>query len=102
MSEKDSIERAIGTVVDDGELAGAVSLVWRNGDVVQSAAVGWRNMEAGLPMERDTLFRIASMSKPITSLAALILMEEGRFALDDPIVRWAPEFTEMRVLRSPA
>ena len=52
-------------------------------------------------MERDTLFRIASMTKPITSTAALMLCEEGRFALNDPIARWAPEFAEMRVLRSP-
>jgi CubicO group peptidase (beta-lactamase class C family) len=54
-----------------------------------------------LPIERDTIFRIASMSKPITSAAALMLFEEGRFALDDPIARWAPEFSRMRVLRSP-
>jgi len=58
-------------------------------------------MAAGLPIERDTLFRIASMTKPITSTAALMLFEEGRFALADPIARWAPEFSQMRVLRSP-
>jgi CubicO group peptidase (beta-lactamase class C family) len=58
-------------------------------------------VEARLPIERDTLFRIASMTKPITSTAALMLFEEGRFVLDDPITRWAPEFSRMRVLRSP-
>jgi CubicO group peptidase (beta-lactamase class C family) len=52
-------------------------------------------------MQRDTLFRIASMTKPVTSVAALILMEEGKLALDDPITRWAPEFKDMRVLKSP-
>jgi CubicO group peptidase (beta-lactamase class C family) len=57
-------------------------------------------VEARLPIERDTIFRIASMTKPITSTAALMLFEEGRFALDDPITRWAPEFSPMRVLRS--
>jgi CubicO group peptidase (beta-lactamase class C family) len=76
-------------------------LVWRDG-VVQIACVGWRDVEAQLPIERDTIFRIASMSKPITSAVALMLFEEGRFALDDPIARWAPEFSEMRVLRSAA
>jgi CubicO group peptidase (beta-lactamase class C family) len=57
-------------------------------------------MEAKLPIERSTLFRIASMTKPITSTAALMLLEEGRYTLDDPIARWAPEFSRMRVLRS--
>jgi CubicO group peptidase (beta-lactamase class C family) len=63
--------------------------------------VGWRDLEARLPIERDTIFRIASMSKPITCTAALMLLEEGRFALEEPIARWAPEFSQMRVLRSP-
>jgi CubicO group peptidase (beta-lactamase class C family) len=101
MSEPDAIETAIGAIVDAGELAGAVTLVWRGGKVVQSACVGWRDIEAEAPIQRDTIFRIASMSKPITSAAALTLVEEGRFALDDPITRWAPEFSGMRVLRSP-
>ena len=96
-----AIAAAIGKVVDAGQLAGAATLVWRDGRSIETACVGWRDVEAGLPIERDTLFRIASMTKPITSAAALMLLEEGRFALDDPIARWAPEFAEMRVLRSP-
>lgn len=67
--------------------------------MIQTAGVGWRDVEARLPVERDTLFRIASMTKPITSTAVLMLFEEGRFALNDSIERWAPEFSEMRVLR---
>ena len=98
----DLVASAIGAIVDAGALAGATALVWRDGDVVQNAAVGWRDVEAGLRIERDTLFRIASMTKPITSTAALILVEEGKFALEDPIAQWAPEFAEMRVLRSPS
>ena len=94
------IERTIAPFVDAGELSGAVALVWRDAADVQSVCVGWRDVEAKLPVERDTIFRIASMTKPITSTAALMLWEEGRFALDDPISRWAPEFSEMRVLRS--
>ncbi len=101
MNGEDPIATAIGAIVEAGALAGAATLVWRDGAVVESAAVGWRNIEARLPITRDTLFRIASMTKPITSTAALMLLEEGKFALDDPIVRWAPEFSEMRVLRSP-
>jgi CubicO group peptidase (beta-lactamase class C family) len=97
----DAIAQAIQGVIDAGHLAGAVTLVWRRGEVVQNCAVGWRDREARSAMPRDALFRIASMSKPITSTAALRLFEEGRFALDDPIHRWAPEFAQMRVLRSP-
>jgi CubicO group peptidase (beta-lactamase class C family) len=101
MNGANSITTAIEELVNDGALAGAAMLVWRNDQVEQCACIGWRDMEAGLPMERDTIFRIASMTKPITSTAALMLCEEGGFALDDPITRWAPEFAQMRVLRSP-
>lgn len=101
MNGEDPIASAIGAIVNAGALAGAATLVWRDGKVIQSACVGWRDLEARLPIERDTIFRIASMSKPITSTAALMLLEEGRFALEEPIARWAPEFSQMRVLRSP-
>jgi CubicO group peptidase (beta-lactamase class C family) len=101
MDGEDPITRALGAHVDAGDLAGAATLIWRGGRVVQATCVGWRDLEAGLPIERDTLFRIASMSKPITSSSALMAWQEGRFALDDPISRWAPEFSRMRVLRSP-
>ena len=101
MNGEEPISTAIEAIVSAGALAGAATLVWREGRETQTACVGWRDVEARLPIERDTLFRIASMSKPITSAVALMLMEESRFALDDPISRWAPEFSEMRVLRSP-
>jgi CubicO group peptidase (beta-lactamase class C family) len=100
MDGNDPIVDAIGAVVDARELAGAATLVWRDGQVVHAAGVGWRDLAARLPMQRDSLFRIASMSKPITATAALMLLEEGRFALDDPITRWAPEFAQMRVLKT--
>ena len=100
MSGKDPIATAMAAFVEAGKLAGAATLVWRDGEVVQTAAVGWRDVEAKLPIERSTLFRIASMTKPITSTAALMLLEEGRYTLDEPIARWAPEFSRMRVLRS--
>lgn len=89
-------------MVEAGALAGAATLVWRNGRVVQAAGIGWRDVAARLPIERDTLFRIASMTKPITSTAALMLLEKGKLALDDSITRLAPELSEMRVLRSPS
>jgi len=90
----------ISEIVNAGGLAGAATLVWQDGKVLQTAGVGWRDIEFNLPIERNTLFRIASMTKPITSTAALMLFDEGRFELNDPITRWAPEFSQMRVLRS--
>jgi CubicO group peptidase (beta-lactamase class C family) len=98
------IEVALQKVVDSGQLAGAATLVWRAGSgsgATHAACMGWRDVEARLPVERDTIFRIASMTKPITSVAALMLVEEGRIALANPIARYAPEFSQMRALRSP-
>jgi CubicO group peptidase (beta-lactamase class C family) len=94
------ITASISNIVDTGGLAGAATLIWQDDKVIQAAGIGWRNLESKLPMERNTIFRIASMTKPITSTVALMLFDEGRFALNDPITRWAPEFSQMHVLRS--
>jgi len=93
------IAPALQSVIDAGDLSGAVTLIWRGGQEIQFQALGQRDIEAGLPMTRDTLFRIASMTKPITSVAALMLMEEGKLRLDDPVTKWLPEFANMRVLK---
>jgi CubicO group peptidase (beta-lactamase class C family) len=100
MNRGNGIEAALQKVVDSHEIAGAATLIWNDGET-QTTCVGWRDVEANLPVERDTIFRIASMTKPITSVAALMLVDEGRVALADPIARFAPEFSHMRVLRSP-
>lgn len=92
------VEPALQGLVDQGALSGMVTMVWRRGEVVQVNTIGRRDIEAGLPMERDTLFRIASMTKPVTTLAALMLVEEGKLKLTDPITRWLPEFEDMQVL----
>ena len=73
-----------------------VTLIWRRGEIAHVAVLGSRNLAEGLPMERDTLFRIASMTKPVTSVAAMMLIEEGKLKLDDPIKRWMPEFANAR------
>jgi CubicO group peptidase (beta-lactamase class C family) len=86
--------------VDSGQIAGAATLAWKNG-AAHTTCFGWRDIERKLPVEPDTIFRIASMTKPITSVAALMLVDEGRVALSDPIARYAPEFSQMRVLRAP-
>ena len=101
MKNENAVEVAIKSLVDAGELAGAAALAWRNGNIVHIATVGRRDLTTGLPVERDTIFRIASMTKPVTTVAALMLVDEGRFALDDPITMCAPEFAHMRVLRDP-
>src|SRR3954447_18471608 len=104
MNKLSEVEAAMQKVVDSGELAGAATLVWRAHSrygEAQTVCVGRRDIEANLPVERDTIFRIASMTKPITSVAALMLVEEGRIALTDSITRYAPEFSHMRVLRTP-
>ena len=87
-------------IVDSGQLAGAATLIWRDG-VARTTCFGWRDIENSLPVQPDTIFRIASMTKPITSVAALQLVDEGRIALNEPFARYAPEFSQVRVLRSP-
>lgn len=89
-------------LVDAGVIAGAATLRFRTGTEPVVSCAGWRDVEARLPIARDTIFRIASLSKPITSAAALTLLDEGGIGLGDPIARWAPEFAHMRVLRNPA
>ena len=92
------IAPAMKAVVDAGDLSGMVTLIWRKGEEIQLNTIGLRDIEARKPMTRDTLFRIASMTKPITSVAALMLLEEGKLKLSDPITKWLPEFADMRVL----
>ncbi len=87
--------------VDRGEVAGVVTLVHRRGREVHSDAFGWQDEEARTPIARDTIFRIASMTKPVVSVAALMLLEDGKLRLDDAIQRWMPELADPRVMRSP-
>lgn len=100
MKANDTIEALLSRVVESGQLAGAATLIFRGG-WERVACAGARDLGNGLPVERDTIFRIASMTKPVTSALALMLYEEGRFDLMDPIAKLAPEFEHMRVLRSP-
>ena len=94
-------QEPIREVVDAGLLSGAVTMVWQRGEVLQVNEIGYRDVEAGQPMQRDTVFRIASMTKPVTSAAVMMLAEEGKLALDEPVMRWLPELADMRVLDDP-
>jgi CubicO group peptidase (beta-lactamase class C family) len=87
------------SAVAEGRLAGAVALVALGGELLSFDVVGMADREAGRPMANDTLFRIASMTKPITSVAVMMLVEEGRLALEDPISKFLPELGAVRVLK---
>jgi CubicO group peptidase (beta-lactamase class C family) len=98
----DRISKTVQKNIDDKRIAGAVTLVMRHGQVAFFKAQGMQDREAGKPMRPDTIFRICSMSKPITSVAVMILYEEGYFLLEDPISKYLPEFKNPKVLVKPA
>jgi CubicO group peptidase (beta-lactamase class C family) len=88
--------------IDGKRIAGAVTMVARHGQVAWLKAQGAMDGEAGKPMRPDALFRICCMSKPITSVAVMMLYEEGAFLLDDPVSKYLPEFRNPKVLVKPA
>ena len=99
-SRLDRLDRHFRRYVDDGRLTGWLIAVARAGSVAHLANYGMRDREVAAPVETDTVWRLASMTKPITSVAAMMLYEEGAFELKDPISKWIPYFDEMRVYRS--
>jgi CubicO group peptidase (beta-lactamase class C family) len=92
------IDMHLARYVDEGRLAGWQVLVTRRGQTVHSSVYGSRDLEAGLPVEPDTLWRIYSMTKPVTAVAAMQLYEQGLIRLNDEVSRYLPEFADMRVL----
>jgi CubicO group peptidase (beta-lactamase class C family) len=90
----------LDTAVADGTAPGAVALVAR-GDVVEIAVAGVADIDTATPMARDSIFRIASITKPITAAAVMTLVEAGRIALDDPVSEWLPELASPAVVRTP-
>ncbi|MFD9276283.1 serine hydrolase domain-containing protein [Streptomyces mirabilis] len=91
------LDQHFSHLVDDLRLPGYLVSVSRHGRVAHLTTYGHRDREARLPVETDTLWRIYSMTKPVTSVAALMLLEEGRFRLDDPVARFLPAFADPRV-----
>ena len=83
--------------VEAGGIAGAVAMLARNGRLVHAAAVGYQDLESHTPMTERTLFRIYSMTKPVTAVAVMMLLEQGRFTLDDPASKYLPEFASVVV-----
>ena len=95
------INTFIEEYIDTDRIAGAVTLVARKGKVVHYEAQGWRDKENNFPMTHDTIFALMSMTKPIVSTALMMLFEEGRFLLDDPIAKWLPEYKDHKVRINP-
>jgi CubicO group peptidase (beta-lactamase class C family) len=95
------IANVIQKSVDEGRIAGGVALVARHGKIAYLKAVGMDDREAKKPMRTDNIFRICSMTKPITSVAVMMLYEEGRFTLNQPVSDFIPEFKNLKVLDPP-
>ncbi len=93
----DRITQTIRADVEKGRLPGAVVLVARKGRVAYFEAVGFRDKAAGAPMSKDAIFRIYSMTKPFTSVAVMMLVEEGRIQLTDPVSKYLPQLTKLQV-----
>jgi len=91
------IHEAIERHIDAGEISGAVTLVARRGRIVHFEAHGLMDIESKRPMEKDAIFRIASMSKPITGVAVMMMLEEGKLRLNDPVSKFVPEFKDAKV-----
>jgi CubicO group peptidase (beta-lactamase class C family) len=91
------LDAHFATYVDSGKLPGLHVVVTRRGQIAHSFVYGRRDLEADAPVTPDTLWRIYSMTKPLTSVAAMMLWEQGRFELTDEISRWLPEFADLRV-----
>ena len=93
----DRIAPAVKTQIDNRSIPGAVTLVARNGKVVHFESHGFIDSDKTRPMQKDTLFRLASMTKPIVTTAAMMLVEQGKLKLNDPVALWLPELKDLKV-----
>ena len=97
----DALSAAMQGFVDRGELAGVVTVVARHGKIAHFGTFGMQDIATGVPMAKDTIFRIYSMTKPIAGVALMTFYEEGRFDLDDPVAKFIPEFADLKVAKAP-
>ncbi|MDP6637525.1 MAG: serine hydrolase domain-containing protein [Phycisphaerae bacterium] len=91
------VSAAVGKMVDDKKIAGAITIVARKGKIVHFETYGMRDIESKKPVEKDTIMRFYSMTKPITTVAAMILFDQGKFKLDDPLENYLPELKGLKV-----
>ena len=87
--------------IADGAIAGIVSLIYRHGEIAHLRARGFQDVDARTPMRRDTIFGLASMTKPVTAVAVMMLVEEGALGLDEPVDHWLPELANRKALNDP-
>jgi CubicO group peptidase (beta-lactamase class C family) len=92
------LDAYMAKAVADGRVAGMTTLLARHGQIVSEKAYGYRSLSSGAPMTRDTIFRLYSMSKPITGVAMMMLFEDGKWRLDDPVTKFVPEFKNLKVM----
>jgi CubicO group peptidase (beta-lactamase class C family) len=90
---------AMKALADQGEVSGVVTLVAKNGKVVHLQATGKREVDSDSPMKKDSIFRIYSMTKPITGVAMMMLLEQGKWQLNDPVSKYIPEFADLKVAK---
>jgi CubicO group peptidase (beta-lactamase class C family) len=93
-----SLKPALQKLVDDAKIPGGVALVARHGKVAYVTSFGYRDLASKTPMTDDTIFAIASMTKPITCVAVMTLVEQSKLGLDDPVAKYLPELEHLRVL----
>ncbi len=98
----DRIREVLTAEINAGRMPGAVVLVARKGSIVHADTLGHQNKEAGVPMRRDAIFRAYSMTKPMTSVLAMMLVEEGKLQLTDPVSKYLPALANMQVMSDPA
>ncbi|MCD6202588.1 MAG: beta-lactamase family protein [Bacteroidales bacterium] len=94
----ENVTKVLNKYVREKKVTGGVALVYHNHEIVLHKSFGTSNIEQNIPFTNDNIFRIASMTKPITSVAAMMLYEEGKFKLDDPVSKFIPEFSNLQVL----
>ena len=92
------VAKAMQRYIENGSVRGISTMVLRKGDLVHAEQLGCRDVEGGLEMTSDTIFRIYSMTKPVVSTALMMLYEEGLFQLEDPVAKYIPAFGSTRVL----
>ena len=92
-----NVKAALQAEVDKGNIPGAVVMINRKGKLVYSEAIGYQDKAGNKPISKDSIFRIYSMTKPLASVAAMMLVEEGKLQLADPISKYMPEFANMQV-----
>ena len=96
----DRVDQAVMDSIGNGEIAGAVALVARNGNIIYHKSFGYADIDSKTAMHTDSIFRIASMTKAVTSVGVMMLYEQGHFRLSDPVSRFIPEFSNPAVIET--